>query len=117
MRGWYQKADVGIQAMDNGLYYLSQNAVVGGQQTSTLTLNTWTGDPEAAAALAATRTARELPTVLSVSEELTAQGVLQSLRTGDDAAADIAAALSTLTRAAALLPEDAEVAHQLGLAL
>jgi DNA-binding CsgD family transcriptional regulator len=38
-----------------------------------------------------------------VSEELTAQGVLQSLRTGDDAAADIAAALSTLTRAAALL--------------
>jgi len=63
-----------------------------------------TGEPEeAAAALAAARTTGGLPTVLSVSEELTAQGVLQSLRTGDDAAADISAALSTLTRAAALL--------------
>jgi DNA-binding CsgD family transcriptional regulator len=63
-----------------------------------------TGEPgAAAAALEAARTAGAVPTVLSVSEELTAQGVLQSLRTGDDAAADIAAALSTLTRAAALL--------------
>jgi DNA-binding CsgD family transcriptional regulator len=63
-----------------------------------------TGEPDAAAtALEAARAAREVTTVLSVSEELTAQGVLQSLRTGDDAAADIAAALSTLTRAAALL--------------
>ncbi|SDO05440.1 helix-turn-helix transcriptional regulator [Geodermatophilus sp. DSM 45219] len=63
-----------------------------------------TGEPDAAtAALEDARTAPGLPTVLSVSEELTAQGVLQSLRTGDDAAADIAAALSTLTRAAALL--------------
>jgi DNA-binding CsgD family transcriptional regulator len=41
--------------------------------------------------------------MLSVSEELTAQGVLQSLRTGENAADDIAAALSTLTRASALL--------------
>jgi DNA-binding CsgD family transcriptional regulator/tetratricopeptide (TPR) repeat protein len=63
-----------------------------------------TGEPDAAAAaLEAGRAAPVLPTVLSVSEELTAQGVLQSLRTGDDAAADISAALSTLTRAAALL--------------
>ncbi|TFV52912.1 LuxR family transcriptional regulator, partial [Geodermatophilus sp. DF01-2] len=63
-----------------------------------------TGEPDAAAAaLETARTARGLPTVLSVSEELTAQGIVQSLRTGEDAAADIAAALSTLTRAAALL--------------
>jgi DNA-binding CsgD family transcriptional regulator/tetratricopeptide (TPR) repeat protein len=63
-----------------------------------------TGQPDTAATvLEAARSSPGLPTVLSVSEELTAQGVLQSLRTGDDAAADIAAALSTLTRAAALL--------------
>ncbi|MGY1681293.1 LuxR C-terminal-related transcriptional regulator [Geodermatophilus sp. SYSU D01176] len=63
-----------------------------------------TGAPEAATtALDEARAVPGLPTVLSVSEELTAQGVLQSLRTGEDAAADIAAALSTLTRAAALL--------------
>jgi DNA-binding CsgD family transcriptional regulator len=49
------------------------------------------------------RSAAGVPTVLSVSEELTAQGVAQSLRTGENAADDIAAALSTLTRAAALL--------------
>ncbi|MGY1637154.1 LuxR C-terminal-related transcriptional regulator [Geodermatophilus sp. SYSU D00742] len=58
---------------------------------------------EAGAVLEGARTAGSLPTVLSVSEELTAQGVLQSLRTGENAADDIAAALSTLTRAAALL--------------
>jgi DNA-binding CsgD family transcriptional regulator len=58
---------------------------------------------EAAAVLDGARAAGGLPTVLSVSEELTAQGVLQSLRTGENAADDIAAALSTLTRAAALL--------------
>ncbi|MGY1634454.1 LuxR C-terminal-related transcriptional regulator [Geodermatophilus sp. SYSU D01186] len=63
-----------------------------------------TGEPEeAAAVLDGARAAGGLPTVLSVSEELTAQGVLQSLRTGANAADDIAAALSTLTRAAALL--------------
>jgi DNA-binding CsgD family transcriptional regulator len=63
-----------------------------------------TGAPdEAAAVLAAARAAGGLPSMLSVSEELTAQGVAQSLRTGENAADDIAAALSTLTRAAALL--------------
>ncbi|MBB3086326.1 helix-turn-helix transcriptional regulator [Geodermatophilus sabuli] len=63
-----------------------------------------TGAPEeAAAVLDGARAAGGLPTMLSVSEELTAQGVLQSLRAGADAAEDIAAALSTLTRAAALL--------------
>ena len=43
------------------------------------------------------------PTILSGSEELMAQGILQSLRSGPDAGTDIAAALSTLTRSAALL--------------
>jgi RNA polymerase sigma factor (sigma-70 family) len=41
--------------------------------------------------------------LLQVSEELTAQGIAQSLKTGENAADDISAALSTLTRAAALL--------------
>ncbi|NEK60128.1 LuxR family transcriptional regulator [Geodermatophilus sabuli] len=63
-----------------------------------------TGAPEeAAAVLDGARTAGVLPSVLSVSEELTAQGLAQSLRTGENAADDIAAALSTLTRAAAVL--------------
>lgn len=47
IRGWFQKADVGLQAMGDGLYYLSTNSVVDGQQTATLTLTTWTGDPHA----------------------------------------------------------------------
>ena len=46
IRGWFQKADVGLQAMGDGLYYLSENSVVDGLQTATLTLNTWTGDPQ-----------------------------------------------------------------------
>ncbi|MGY1592019.1 LuxR C-terminal-related transcriptional regulator [Geodermatophilus sp. SYSU D00708] len=63
-----------------------------------------TGAPaEADAVLAEARTVRGVPTMLSVSEELTAQGIAQSLRTGENAADDISAALSTLTRAAALL--------------
>jgi DNA-binding NarL/FixJ family response regulator len=44
-----------------------------------------------------------LPTMLGGAEELMAEGVLQSLRSGPDAGADFAAALSTLTRAAGLL--------------
>ncbi|MGY1690187.1 LuxR C-terminal-related transcriptional regulator [Geodermatophilus sp. SYSU D01105] len=63
-----------------------------------------TGAPEEAqAVLGEAGAARGAPTMLSVSEELTAQGVAQSLRTGANAADDISAALSTLTRAAALL--------------
>jgi DNA-binding CsgD family transcriptional regulator len=46
---------------------------------------------------------RACPTMLSGSEELIAQGIQQSLKSGPDAQADAAAALSTLTRAAALL--------------
>ncbi|MGK5113489.1 LuxR C-terminal-related transcriptional regulator [Geodermatophilus sp. CPCC 205506] len=63
-----------------------------------------TGAPEeAGVVLASGDAAGGVPTVLSVSEQLAARGVTQSLQTGADAADDIAAALSTLTRAAALL--------------
>ncbi len=58
---------------------------------------------EAEAALASPRDTAELPTLLSGCEELMARGVLQSLRAGEDAGADISAALSTLSRAAALV--------------
>ncbi|SFL63790.1 helix-turn-helix transcriptional regulator [Geodermatophilus ruber] len=58
---------------------------------------------EATAVLEAARKAQGLPTMQSVSEELMAQGVAQSLQPGENAADEIAAALSTLTRAAALL--------------
>jgi len=65
-----------------------------------------TGFPsEAAAVLAEARTCptQGVPTMLSGAEELVAQGVLESVRCGPDAEADTAAALSTLTRAAALV--------------
>jgi DNA-binding CsgD family transcriptional regulator len=60
---------------------------------------------EAAAVLDARGQTRavEAPTLIAGCEELMARGVLQSLRSGDHAGADIAAALSTLSRAAALL--------------
>jgi DNA-binding CsgD family transcriptional regulator len=58
---------------------------------------------EAEAALGGPRDTAELPTLLSTCEELMARGVLQSLRAGEDAGGDISAALSTLSRAAALL--------------
>jgi hypothetical protein len=44
IRGWNQKADVGIESVGNGLVYLSVNSSSGGLQTSNLTLNYWTGD-------------------------------------------------------------------------
>ena len=47
VRGWFQKADVGLQAMGDGLYYLCTNSAVDGLQTATLTLSTWTDDPQA----------------------------------------------------------------------
>ncbi|MGY1605989.1 LuxR C-terminal-related transcriptional regulator [Geodermatophilus sp. SYSU D00700] len=58
---------------------------------------------EAAAVLEGPGSGLGLASVLSVGEELMAQGVVQSLRTGAEAADGIAAALSTLTRSAALL--------------
>jgi hypothetical protein len=44
VRGWNQKADVGIEALGDGLFYLVRNGTTDGQQTATLTLHRWTGD-------------------------------------------------------------------------
>ena len=46
IRGWNQKADVGLQPIGHGLAYLAVNAKVDGQQTADLTLMRWTGDAE-----------------------------------------------------------------------
>jgi|GEM_PF-109225 len=48
IRGWFQKADVGIQSLGDGLYYLSTNGTVGSQQIATLMLSYWTGAPQRA---------------------------------------------------------------------
>ncbi|SFF04685.1 helix-turn-helix transcriptional regulator [Blastococcus tunisiensis] len=65
-----------------------------------------TGEVEEAAAIlgaSAQGDGGSCPSILTGCEELMARGVLQSLRSGPDACADIAAALSTLTRASTLL--------------
>ncbi|GAA5121225.1 hypothetical protein JIN84_00420 [Luteolibacter yonseiensis] len=43
VRGWYQKADVGIAALGDGLFYLATDGKRDGKQTATLTLQRWTG--------------------------------------------------------------------------
>jgi len=45
VRGWNQKADVGLQPVGEGLAYLATNAAVAGKQTADLTLVRWTGGP------------------------------------------------------------------------
>jgi hypothetical protein len=45
IRGWHQKADVGIKALGDGMFYLSTNSVVLGLQTSEIELCRWTGLP------------------------------------------------------------------------
>jgi hypothetical protein len=45
IRGWHQKADVGIKSLGNGLFYLSADSTVGGLQTSDVELCYWTGSP------------------------------------------------------------------------
>lgn len=47
VRGWNQKADVGLQPVGNGLAYLAVNTKVDGKQTADLTLMRWTGDAAA----------------------------------------------------------------------
>lgn len=47
LRGWNQKADVGLQPIGRGLYYLCVNSGPRGSQTADLTLHRWTGDPGA----------------------------------------------------------------------
>ncbi|WP_207454114.1 hypothetical protein [Desertivibrio insolitus] len=44
VRGWYQHADVGIAAVGEGLFYLSESSVREGLQTSDVTLHRWSGD-------------------------------------------------------------------------
>jgi hypothetical protein len=45
IRGWYAKADVGLESLGDGLFYLSTASEFAGMQTSDLTLSRWTGDP------------------------------------------------------------------------
>ncbi len=47
IRGWVQKADVGIESLGDGLFYLAKDSKVNGLQTADITLHRWTGDPEA----------------------------------------------------------------------
>jgi hypothetical protein len=44
IRGWNQKADVGLQPVGNGLFYLAVNSGGKGQQTADLTLMLWTSN-------------------------------------------------------------------------
>lgn len=45
--GWNQKADVGLQPIGHGLFYLVTNAGTKGRQTGDITLHRWTGAPVA----------------------------------------------------------------------
>ena len=47
IRGWNQKADVGLQPVGRGLFYLAVNSGSRGTQTGDLTLQRWTGAPTA----------------------------------------------------------------------
>lgn len=46
VRGWNQKADVGLQSLGNGLFYFAANGGSKGAQTANLTLMRWTGDAQ-----------------------------------------------------------------------
>lgn len=47
IRGWNQKADVGIQPIGHGLFYLCVGSGPKGSQTGDVTLHRWTGVPAA----------------------------------------------------------------------
>ena len=47
IRGWNQKADVGIQPVGRGLFYLAVNSGTKGSQSGSVRLHRWTGKPEA----------------------------------------------------------------------
>jgi hypothetical protein len=47
IRGWNQKADVGIQPVGHGLFYLAVNSGTKGHQTGEVALHRWTGAPAA----------------------------------------------------------------------
>jgi hypothetical protein len=76
IRGWRQKADVGIQSLGHGLFYLATDGTQGGNQTAKLRLERWTGDPAdpftpvtaAGTSVAAPATVRgSVPSVLSLT--------------------------------------------------
>lgn len=46
LRGWRWKADVGLEPVGRGLFYLATNSGGKGRQTADITLMRWTGDPE-----------------------------------------------------------------------
>ncbi|WP_148302178.1 Ig domain-containing protein [Tomitella biformata] len=45
IHGWVQKADVGMESLGDGLFYLARNSVVNGRETADITLHRWTGNP------------------------------------------------------------------------
>ena len=47
IRGWNQKADVGLQPIGHGLFYLAVNSGTRGKQTGEIKLHRWTGEPKA----------------------------------------------------------------------
>lgn len=47
IRGWNQKADVGLVSLGDGRFYLVVDSVRDGQQGAELRLSRWTGDPDA----------------------------------------------------------------------
>ncbi len=47
IRGWNQKADVGLQPIGHGLFYLAVNSGTKGRQTGEVTLHRWTGNAKA----------------------------------------------------------------------
>lgn len=47
IRGWHQKADVGLVSLGDGRFYLAVDSVRDGLQGAELTLSRWTGDPDA----------------------------------------------------------------------
>jgi hypothetical protein len=47
IRGWNQKADVGLQPLGHGLFYLAVNSGAKRKQTGDITLYRWTGTPAA----------------------------------------------------------------------
>lgn len=46
IRGWHQKADVGVVALGNGLFYLTVNHIDQGMQSAELFLSKWTGEAD-----------------------------------------------------------------------
>jgi hypothetical protein len=47
LRGWNKKADVGLQPVGHGLYYLCVNSGSRGRQSADIVLHRWSGDPSA----------------------------------------------------------------------